>query len=32
MIEAFIPLLQLSGSPRIVNVSSGMGKLEVRNP
>ncbi|KAI8545169.1 hypothetical protein RHMOL_Rhmol07G0020900 [Rhododendron molle] len=28
MIEAFIPLLQLSGSPRIVNVSSGMGKLE----
>ncbi|XP_058223740.1 (+)-neomenthol dehydrogenase-like isoform X2 [Rhododendron vialii] len=28
MIEAFIPLLQLSDSPRIVNVSSGMGKLK----
>ncbi|BFG21900.1 hypothetical protein CerSpe_081740 [Prunus speciosa] len=25
--EAFIPLLQLSDSPRIVNVSSGLGKL-----
>ncbi|RVW75257.1 (+)-neomenthol dehydrogenase [Vitis vinifera] len=28
MIEAFIPLLQLSDSPRIVNVSSSMGKLQ----
>ncbi|XP_047337574.1 (+)-neomenthol dehydrogenase-like [Impatiens glandulifera] len=28
MIEAFIPLLQLSDSPRIVNVSSSMGKLK----
>ncbi|KAG6666791.1 hypothetical protein CIPAW_01G056600 [Carya illinoinensis] len=28
MIEAFVPLLQLSNSPRIVNVSSSMGKLE----
>ncbi|CAL5398057.1 unnamed protein product [Camellia sinensis] len=28
MIEALIPLLQLSDSPRIVNVSSGMGKLK----
>jgi len=28
MIEAFIALLQLSGSPRIVNVSSFMGKLK----
>ncbi|KAH7864044.1 hypothetical protein Vadar_025005 [Vaccinium darrowii] len=28
MIEAFIPLLQLSDSPRIVNGSSGMGKLK----
>ncbi|KAJ9188361.1 hypothetical protein P3X46_003725 [Hevea brasiliensis] len=27
MVEAFIPLLQLSGSPRIVNVSSSLGKL-----
>lgn len=27
--EALIPLLQLSDSPRIVNVSSSMGKLEV---
>ena len=27
--EALIPLLQLSNSPRIVNVSSIMGKLEV---
>ncbi|KAJ1702142.1 hypothetical protein LUZ63_001921 [Rhynchospora breviuscula] len=30
MCEAFIPLLQLSKSPRIVNVSSYFGKLEVR--
>ncbi|KAF7138093.1 hypothetical protein RHSIM_Rhsim07G0018600 [Rhododendron simsii] len=28
MIEAFLPLLQLSNSPRIVNVSSIMGKLK----
>jgi (+)-neomenthol dehydrogenase len=28
MCEAFIPLLQLSDSPRIVNVSSSMGKLK----
>uniref|UniRef100_A0A1J3CNF9 Short-chain dehydrogenase/reductase n=1 Tax=Noccaea caerulescens TaxID=107243 RepID=A0A1J3CNF9_NOCCA len=28
MCEAFIPLLQLSDSPRIVNVSSSMGQLE----
>ncbi|KAM7276717.1 hypothetical protein ACFE04_018583 [Oxalis oulophora] len=28
MVEAFIPLLQLSDSPRIINVSSSMGKLE----
>ncbi|KAL7238578.1 hypothetical protein ACSBR2_004635 [Camellia fascicularis] len=28
MIEALIPLLQLSDSPRIVNVSSSMGKLK----
>ncbi|KAI8545175.1 hypothetical protein RHMOL_Rhmol07G0021300 [Rhododendron molle] len=28
MIEAFLPLLQLSDSPRIVNVSSIMGKLK----
>ncbi|CAN1157474.1 (+)-neomenthol dehydrogenase [Linum perenne] len=27
MIETFLPLLQLSDSPRIVNVSAGMGKL-----
>ncbi|XP_057966686.1 (+)-neomenthol dehydrogenase-like isoform X1 [Malania oleifera] len=31
MIEAFIPLLQLSNSARIVNVSSSMGKLKVLN-
>ena len=31
MTEAFIPLLQLSDLPRIVNVSSRMGKLQVRN-
>ncbi|KAJ4759543.1 NAD(P)-binding Rossmann-fold superfamily protein [Rhynchospora pubera] len=30
MCEAFIPLLQLSESPRIVNVSSYFGKLQVR--
>lgn len=30
MIEAFVPLLQLSNSPRIVNVSSGIGKLKVQ--
>ncbi|KAJ3670269.1 hypothetical protein LUZ60_010593 [Juncus effusus] len=30
MCEAFIPLLQLSESPRIVNVSSSSGKLQVR--
>lgn len=29
MVEAHIDLLQLSDSPRIVNVSSSMGKLEV---
>ena len=29
MAEALIPLLQLSDSPRIVNVSSSMGKLKV---
>lgn len=29
MCEAFIPLLELSSSPRTVNVSSVMGKLEV---
>ncbi|KDP28662.1 hypothetical protein JCGZ_14433 [Jatropha curcas] len=28
MVEAFVPLLQLSDSPRIVNVSSTMGKLK----
>ncbi|KAH7864698.1 hypothetical protein Vadar_032751 [Vaccinium darrowii] len=28
MIEAFIPLLQLSNSPRIVNVSSSLGQLK----
>ncbi|XP_052170724.1 (+)-neomenthol dehydrogenase-like [Diospyros lotus] len=28
MIEAFIPLLKLSVSPRIVNVSSGLGQLQ----
>ncbi|KAL6953444.1 (+)-neomenthol dehydrogenase [Sarracenia purpurea var. burkii] len=28
MIESFLPLLHLSDSPRIVNVSSGAGKLE----
>ncbi|KAJ8900435.1 hypothetical protein K2173_025212 [Erythroxylum novogranatense] len=28
MIEALVPLLQLSDSPRIVNVSSSMGKLQ----
>ncbi|KAG4937154.1 hypothetical protein JHK85_052073 [Glycine max] len=28
MCEALIPLLELSGTPRIVNVSSSMGKLE----
>ncbi|KAJ8900599.1 hypothetical protein K2173_025376 [Erythroxylum novogranatense] len=32
LVEALLPLLQLSDSPRIVNVSSGLGKLEnVRN-
>lgn len=29
MVEAHIGLLQLSDSPRIVNVSSSMGKIEV---
>nr|XP_009602878.1 (+)-neomenthol dehydrogenase-like [Nicotiana tomentosiformis]XP_016504578.1 PREDICTED: (+)-neomenthol dehydrogenase-like [Nicotiana tabacum] len=29
MIEAFIPLLQLSNSPRIVNVASFLGKLKL---
>lgn len=29
MCEALVPLLQLSDSPRIVNVSSAMGKLTV---
>ncbi|OAY62328.1 (+)-neomenthol dehydrogenase [Manihot esculenta] len=28
MVQAFVPLLQLSDSPRIVNVSSSMGKLK----
>ncbi|KAL2536486.1 (+)-neomenthol dehydrogenase [Forsythia ovata] len=31
MIEAFIPLLRLSDSPRIVNVSSFMGKLKFQS-
>lgn len=31
MVEALIPLLQSSGSPKIANVSSFMGKLEVEN-
>lgn len=31
MSEAFIPLLQLSDSPRIVNISSSMGKLQVKS-
>lgn len=31
MVDAFIGLLQLSNSPRIVNVSSSAGKLEVRS-
>ncbi|XP_047329173.1 (+)-neomenthol dehydrogenase-like [Impatiens glandulifera] len=30
MIEAFVPLLQLSDSPRILNVSSGAGTLHVK--
>ena len=29
MIEALLPILQLSNSPRIVNVSSSMGRLKV---
>lgn len=29
--EALLPLLQLSDSPKIVNVSSSMGTLEVSN-
>jgi (+)-neomenthol dehydrogenase len=29
MVEAFLPILQLSNSPRIVNVSSSMGHLQV---
>lgn len=29
--EAFLPLLQLSKSPRIVNVSSNYGELQVSN-
>jgi (+)-neomenthol dehydrogenase len=29
MIEALLPILHLSNSPRIVNVSSSMGHLEV---
>lgn len=29
MVEAFVPLLQLSDSPRIVNVSSTLGQLQV---
>lgn len=29
--EALLPLLHLSHSPRIVNVSSSMGKLEVHS-
>ena len=29
MIEALLPILQLSNSPRIVNVSASMGHLEV---
>ncbi|CAN1175344.1 (+)-neomenthol dehydrogenase [Linum perenne] len=28
MTDAFLPLIELSDSPRIVNVSSGMGKLK----
>ncbi|GAB2217319.1 hypothetical protein Drorol1_Dr00000492 [Drosera rotundifolia] len=31
MVQAFLPLLQSSDSPRIVNVSSGAGRLGVRN-
>ncbi|KAG2725131.1 hypothetical protein I3760_01G052400 [Carya illinoinensis] len=31
MIEAFVPLLQLSNSPRIVNISSSNGTLKVNN-
>ena len=31
MVEALLPLLQLSQSPRIVNISSLTGKLEVQN-
>lgn len=31
MIEALIPILQLSDSPKIANVSSSMGKLKVNN-
>lgn len=31
MIEAFVPLLQSSHSPTIVNVSASMGKLKVIN-
>lgn len=30
MIQELLPLLQLSDSPRIVNVSSSTGKLQVR--
>jgi len=30
MIEAFIPLLLLSDSARIINVSSGVGQLQVQ--
>ena len=30
-VEALVPLLQLSDSPRIVNVSSIAGKLKVKN-
>lgn len=31
MVEEFIPLLQLSDSPRIVNVSSSLGILKVKS-
>ena len=30
MIEALLPVLQLSDKPRIVNVSSGLGSLKVK--
>ncbi|MFS7943836.1 putative NAD(P)-binding domain superfamily [Helianthus anomalus] len=32
MVERFIPVLESSNSPTIVNVSSSIGKLKVRDP